>query len=355
MFSDIYIKSDFKLFRLTIWNMIIPISIGLIITLMSYPMGFLSVKFMGIVVVYSLSIGIPIMKSYEYIGWKLEKYVQWLTKPLLRFALTALLEAIAGIIIVIIVNYLIYVVIMDEQIVSLYKKTYEAFWYLISFTVIGVLIINSSLFFKNWKQSVINEERLKREKLAIEYEALKNQVNPHFLFNSLTALTTLVYSDQKKAVDFIKEFSNVFRYVLESMGNEIVDFKTEKKLLASVAFLNLIRHEDSVKIVIHLTDSNDKYIIPMALQMLVENAIKHNSFSSAKPLTVEIYEDKDYVVVKNNIQLKKSEIISSKIGLENIKSRYKYLSEKEVVIETTDTEYKVKIPVLIKNDKSLNR
>jgi LytS/YehU family sensor histidine kinase len=321
---------------------------------MSYPKGFLSLNFMGIVVVYSLSIGIPIMKSYEYIGWKLEKYVPYLARPLLRFILTALLEVIAGIIIVIIVNYLIFVVIMDQQIGSLYKKTYEAFWYLASFTVIGVLIINTSQFFKNWKQSVINEERLKREKLAIEYEALKNQVNPHFLFNSLTALTTLVYTDQQKAVDFIKEFSNVFRYVLESMGNEIVDFTTEKKLLGSVAFLYLIRHEDSIKININLPDSDEKYIIPMALQMLLENAIKHNSFSSAKPLMVEICEDGDYVLVKNNMQPKKSEIVSSKIGLENIKSRYKYLSEKEVVIETTGNDYLVKIPVLTKNDKSLN-
>jgi sensor histidine kinase YesM len=353
MLSDIYIKPDFKLFRLTRWNLIIPFIIGLIITLLAYPQGFLSVRIMLFVLIYSLAIGIPSMKSFEYIEWKLEKHIPWLKKPNLRFILTALLEITAGILILTVVNFLIFIVIQRQQIDILYSKTVEGLKYLIGSIIISIILINLSLFFKSWKQAAVNEEKLKREKLSIEYEALKNQVNPHFLFNNLTALSTLVYKDQEKAVTFIREFSNVFRYVLESREKEVVDMATEKKLIESVSYLYRIRYEDSLQINICLPEATDKYIIPMALQMLLENAIKHNSISSGRPLIVDIVEEKDYVVVKNNLQPKKTEIVSSKIGLENIKSRYKYLSDREVLVEESDESFVVKIPVLsIKNVQS---
>jgi sensor histidine kinase YesM len=346
MMSDISRKSDFRVFRFSPWRLITPIIVGLIVTLIAYPQGFLSIKTVAFVLIYSLSIGIPFMKTCEFIEWKLEQYIPWLMKPILRFFLTAFLELSIGILILILVNWLIFIVIQKQEINTLFSRTSEGLKYLVIFTFIGIVLINSSYFFRNWKQAAINEEKLKREKLAIEYEALKNQVNPHFLFNSLTALSSLVYKDQQKAVTFIREFSNVFRYVLESREKEVVDFATEKKLLESVSYLNQIRYEDSLQIKLNLSDATDKYIIPMALQMLLENAIKHNSISVNKPLKVEIMEEDGYVVVKNNLQPKKSEIISNKIGLENIKSRYKYLSDKDVLIKISNEEFIVKIPVL---------
>jgi sensor histidine kinase YesM len=350
MLSDIYKKTDFKLFRFTVWHLVIPIIIGIIITLIAYPQGFLSVKFMFFLIIYSLALGIPSMKGFEYIEWKLEQHISWLKRPNLRFILTALLEIIIGILVLTAVNFLIFIVIQRQQIDILYSKTFEGLKYLIIFTIIGVILINFSHFFKSWKQAAVNEEKLKREKLAIEYEALKNQVNPHFLFNSLTALSSLVYKDQDKAVIFIREFSNVFRYVLECREKEVVDYVTEKKLLESISYLYHIRYEDSLQININLPDASDKFIIPMALQMLLENAIKHNVIAADRPLVVEIREEEDYVVVRNNLQPKKTEIISSKIGLENIKSRYKYLSPKDVLVDISNEEFVVKIPVLRTKD-----
>jgi sensor histidine kinase YesM len=346
MFSDIYIKSDFKLSRFSIWHLIIPIIIGFIITLLAYPQGFLSVKIMSFVMIYSLAIGIPSMKSFEYIEWKLEQHISWLKRPALRFILTASLDIINGILILTIVNYLIFIVIQRQQIYILYSKTYEGLKYLVGSIILSIILVNLSHFFKSWKQAAVNEEKLKREKLSIEYEALKNQVNPHFLFNSLTALSSLVYKDQDRAVTFIREFSNVFRYVLENREKEVVDLATEKKLLESISYLYRIRYEDSLLININLPDAADKCIIPMALQMLLENAIKHNTIAANRPLIVEIREKDDYVVVRNNLQPKKTEIVSNKIGLENIKSRYKYLSDKDVLIEISNEEFVVKIPVL---------
>jgi sensor histidine kinase YesM len=350
MLSDIYNKPDYKIFRFSLWHIVIPIIIGFIITLISYPQGFFSLKIISFVVIYSLSLGIPFMKSYEYIEWKLEQHIPWLKKPNLRFFLTVFLELTIAILILTVVNWLIFIVIQRQEIGILYSKTFEGLKYLIMFTTLSIILINSSYFFKNWRQAAVNEEKLKREKLAIEYEALKNQVNPHFLFNSLSALSSLVYKDQHKAVTFIREFSNVFRYVLECREKEVVDFVTEKKLIESISYLYQIRYENSLQIKMNLPDATDKFIIPMALQMLLENAIKHNTISISKPLLVEIMEEEGYVSVKNNLQPKKTEIVSSKIGLENIKSRYKYLSGKEVLLEISDENFIVKIPVLsIKN------
>jgi sensor histidine kinase YesM len=351
MFSKIYRTDNYRFFRFSWWHLIIPVIIGFIIGLISYPQGFRTPGFVPFLIIYSLSIGIPFMKAYEYIEWKLEQYIPWLSKPNLRFFLTATIEIAGGIIILFVVNYIIYVLIQGEETGTLFNKTSEGLTYMIIFTIIGIILINSSHFFNSWKQAAVNEEKLKREKLAAEYEALKNQVNPHFLFNSLSALSSLVYKDQQKAVDFIREFSNVFRYVLESREREVVDFATEKKLLESVMYLNRIRYEGALIVKIDIPAAKDKYIIPMALQMLLENAIKHNVISDDKPLTVEFTEEEDYVVVKNNFQPKKSEIVSNKVGLENIRSRYKYLSAKEVIIENSESEFIVKIPVLrLKNE-----
>jgi Putative regulator of cell autolysis len=303
---------------------------------------------MVFVVIYSLSLGIPSMKAYEYTEWKLEKYIPWLKKPFRRFFISVITQVTIGVIILILINFLFYFLIKGQNITAIFKTTFEGFKYLVAFTFSGIILINCVFFFRSWRQSAINEEKLKREKLAIEYEALKNQVNPHFLFNNLTALSTLVYKDQDKAVHFINELSNVFRYVLESRENEIIDLSTERKLLESIAYLYQIRHEESLRITIDLPDPKDKFVIPMALQMLVENAIKHNTASVSKPLFIEIKESEGYIVVKNNIQPKMNSVSSSKIGLKNIQSRYQYFTRKEVIIEKTDEHFVVKLPILNK-------
>lgn len=201
-------------------------------------------------------------------------------------------------------------------------------------------------FLKNWKQSALNEEILKREKLAIEYEALRNQVNPHFLFNSLTALTTLVHQDANKAEAFIRKFSDVYRYILENRAQEIVSLQEELVLIGNMAYLYHYRHGENLKIELDLNSSDEKFVLPMALQMLLENALKHNIISEALPLQVRIFEKGDYVVVWNNLQMKSFVPDSNRVGLGNIRLRYSYLSENPVIIEKTEDYFQVKIPLL---------
>jgi len=337
-----------KYYKKILVYLVAPISIGLLIVLMSYPQGIFQIDILSYVFVYSYSIGIPYMLVSEIIETQLEKRIRWLNKPFKRFVITALLETIWAFLLILLIHYIFFFRIRGENMSLIYERTISAFIYAAIFIVLGVMIQNSIFFFKNWKQAAVNEEILKREILLVEFEALKNQINPHFLFNNLTALTSLVYSDQDKAALFIDQLANVFRYILEFREKEVVDLPTEKKLLNNVAYLYKIRYENGLQLKIDLPDEKSKYVIPMALQMLLENTIKHNALSPEKPLNVEIILEGDYISVTNNIQPKTTIQHSNKLGLKNIQARYNYLSDKEVIVKKINHLFVVKIPVLNK-------
>lgn len=200
-------------------------------------------------------------------------------------------------------------------------------------------------FLLSWRESAINEERLKRENIQSRFESLKSQVNPHFLFNSLNVLTELVYLNQDKAVDFIHQLSAVYRYVLENRENEVVALEEELSFLEKFFFLQKIRFQEGLEMEIEV-QSKDSQLPPMALQLLVENAIKHNVVSEEDPLHICIREKEGYLEVSNNLQLKQLHEASSGVGLANIRERYEYLTEKPVHITQTDHHFTVRLPLL---------
>lgn len=221
-------------------------------------------------------------------------------------------------------------------------------------TIIITLIISMFMtgraFLINWRQAAVDAEASKRASINAQYESLKNQVNPHFLFNSLNALTTLVYEDQDKAAKFIKQLSEVYRYVLDTRDKEVVELENEMKFLESYLFLQKIRFGDNLLVQINLSTKR-KLIAPLALQLLVENAIKHNIASTENPLSIKIAEREGYIVVENSLQRKqRPEEKSPGIGLDNIKSRYRFLSDQPVVVEEHDEKFVVKLP-LIESDE----
>lgn len=284
----------------------------------------------------------------ELIELYLEKRIRWLDQPLKRFILTALLEISWALLLVLLIHYLFFFKIRGDEIEVIYERTINAIIYATFFITLSVLTKNTIIFLRNWRQSAINEEKLKREILTVEFEALKNQVNPHFLFNNLTALTSLVYKDQDKAAMFINQLAEVYRYILEFGSDEVVSLEVEKKLLENFFYLYNIRYEDGLILNIDIPNLDNKYVIPMALQILLENAIKHNTFSTEKPLSIIIKTEGNYISVWNNLQLKSSVQHSGKLGLKNIQSRYKYFTNKEVIIKKTEEYFLVKIPVLNK-------
>lgn len=214
------------------------------------------------------------------------------------------------------------------------------------FTLLISMFMTGRTFLVNWRQAAVDAERLKRESVKAQYESLKSQVNPHFLFNSLNALTNLVYEDQDKAARFIKQLSEVYRYVLDTREKELVALEEELRFVNSYLYLQKIRFDNNLRVHLNLHGANGK-VAPLALQLLLENAIKHNIISKDEPLTINIYQEEGYIVIENNIQHKTmTSENGTGMGLANIRNRYKFLSDKEVLVEDKDGKFMVKIPTI---------
>ncbi len=224
--------------------------------------------------------------------------------------------------------------------------------------VVGVLITLILMaaeigvqFFNKWKLSLAEVEKYKKESAEAQLENLKSQVNPHFLFNNLSVLSSLVYKDQDKAVDFINQFSKVYRYILDNKSKELVELETELKFIESYCYLLNIRFGEGIKFNININnDTNLLLIPPMALQLLIENTIKHNETSLEAPLLVTLTSNTNYLIVSNNLQLRTLNEPSSKLGLKNIISRYHHFTKMEVKINKTETLFEVHIPLLKSNN-----
>lgn len=272
----------------------------------------------------------------------LSKKIDWIKEPVKRFAVGMLV--MIG-----------YTVVVSYGLVWLYKNVFglnvgdtTTFQYsTLIITFIISLFMHGRGFLKSWKLAEIEAEKAKQESIRANYESLKNQVNPHFLFNSLNALTNLVYEDQDKAAKFIKQLSEVYRYVLDSRNKEVVSMDEELSFLDSYLFLQQIRFGDKLKIENELKPMKGN-IPPLALQMLVENAIKHNEVSQEHPLIIRLYANGSNLFVSNNLKYKSKSISESVgVGLENIRRRYEFLSDLPVVIEKDEKNFVVRLPILL--------
>jgi sensor histidine kinase YesM len=224
-----------------------------------------------------------------------------------------------------------------------------SFFVTLIITVLISAFMHGRGFLLAWKETLIEAEQLKKEQMAARYEALKNQVNPHFLFNNFNVLATLVHKDADLAERFIKQMANVYRYVLDSREKEVVSLEEELKQLEAYIFLMKIRFGESLKIEIDpsLSQLEGKNLAPLTLQMLVENALKHNEASKSNPLLIEVlWEKEDYVVVRNKLQTKLTVGESTGVGLENISARYNFLSDKPVLSPPELGFFTVKIPLV---------
>lgn len=217
-------------------------------------------------------------------------------------------------------------------------------------TVISLVIFyfyNKTLISNNWIKSIEKNEELKRENLLAKYEALKNQVNPHFLFNNLNTLSGMVEQKSELATDFIRKLSDIYRYVLEQNNKELVSINDELKFVDDYIFLSKMRFGEGLIFNSNITKGQTFQVIPLGIQMLVENAIKHNIISDDMPLKIEIGTEDNFVIVRNNLQKKKT-IVSGKepLGLENLKKRYAYFSSALVEVSESESNFIVKLPII---------
>jgi sensor histidine kinase YesM len=221
------------------------------------------------------------------------------------------------------------------------------FFMVLTLDLIVISIYYSTYLTKYWKKSIEANEELKRENLLAKYETLKNQVNPHFLFNSLNTLSGVVEQKPELATDCIKKLSDIFRYVLEQNDKELVSINDEMKFVEDYIFLSKMRFGEALIFNSDLPAINNIQIAPLGIQMLVENAIKHNKISDDKPLKIEMKIEDGFIIVRNNLQKKKT-INSDKepLGLENLKKRYAYFSNVNVEVIESDSAFIVKLPII---------
>lgn len=201
--------------------------------------------------------------------------------------------------------------------------------------------------FDRWKRSLILAEKLEREKTQVQFDNLKNQLNPHFLFNALTSLNSLIFTDQKLASEFLQQLSKVFRYVLQSREKTTVSLQVELTFIRH--YIDLLKTRFSGSLLISVDVDNNELeseIVPVTLQVLIENAIKHNVIDEARPLYIKIKAKGGYVEVRNNLQPRKRVEESNKQGLENLSGLYGFLTPMPFVIESDEGEFVVKVPLI---------
>ncbi len=216
--------------------------------------------------------------------------------------------------------------------------------------LISVVVTGSCyLMYQNRKSNMVllENQQLRTENIANQYETLKNQLNPHMLFNSLNTLSTLIRESSDKAQDYLQELSRVLRYTLQDNDSHSVTLAEEMDFVHAYLYLLKMRYEENLNFDIRISsDALQKKLPPMAVQMLVENAVKHNEISRRHPLTVAISTSGDWITVENRIQPKLTGNTRTRIGLDNLAKRYRLLFKPEIVVKEENSCFIVRLPLI---------
>lgn len=218
-----------------------------------------------------------------------------------------------------------------------------------AFIFIPVFSIYFSLqFLRHWRKSELEVERYQKENIRSQLESLKNHLDPHFLFNNLNILSALIDKSPAKSKEFMEKFADVYRFLLKTKSDDLIALSDEIEFIESYIFLIRTRFDENIKFNMKLRGkSQNRMLPPLALQMLVENAIKHNIIQEHKPLSIDIVQpEDDYLIVRNSLNEKKEVDNRNGSGLENIKNRYAHFTDRPVKVIKTKTEFEVHIPLL---------
>ena len=231
----------------------------------------------------------------------------------------------------------------------LQNETLANYLVTIIITFFVTLAFHAFYFYKAYQENKVKEQKIIAGTASAQFESLKNQIDPHFLFNSLNVLSSLIEENPESAQKFTTSLSKVYRYVLEQKDKELVSVAEELKFAKTYMNLLKMRFENSITFEIpEVFDNEEAKVVPLSLQLLLENCIKHNIVSEAKPLHVKISIENNQLVVTNNLQ--KKEVLSDRkgVGLQNIVNRYAILTKRTVLVEENEKEFKIFLPILTK-------
>lgn len=257
--------------------------------------------------------------------------------------------------VILVIHYVLFIKIQGEQIATFFEFPMawrHIFWMIFSFGVSA--FIHARGFMLEWKQSVSQEsteQKIVAKTESAKFETLKSQLDPHFLFNSLNVLTSLISENPHKAEKFTTKLSKVYRYVLEQRNKELVPVAEEVQFAKTYMELLQMRFEDALEFEIDESISNsDLKLVPLSLQLLLENAVKHNVVSPSKPLQISIFEEDGFFKIRNNSNPKEAIGKSTKVGLQNIADRYGLISNETIRIENNKKTFTVSLPLLLKTE-----
>ena len=247
-------------------------------------------------------------------------------------------------------------VVVEGESLNLFLDKETPSNYIISsiFTFIILLIVHFIYLYKWYQENKLKEQKIIAGSASAQFESLKNQIDPHFLFNSLNVLSSLIEENPEAAQKFTTSLSKVYRYVLEQKDKDLVSVEEELKFAKTYMNLLKMRFENSITFEVPEFENDDAKVVPLSLQLLLENCIKHNIVSEKKPLHIKIYIQENELIIENNKQIK--EVLQDRkgVGLQNIVSRYAILTKRNVIIQESETIFKVKLPILTKQIISMD-
>lgn len=295
---------------------------------------------------FSIFLGFPMMKLNEFIIVRIGRRIKWESSPLRRFFLSLLIMIILATLITILINCVYCYWFYQSTFTDCFASTLDMLLIEILIIVYVFTLVTGIEFFRMWREGLIRQESLQRKAVELQMETLKNQVNPHFLFNSLNTLASLVYKDADKAAQFVMQLSDIYRYVLEHKNEATVEWADEKEFVDNYVRLQQMRFTDNISIRIEIDPTVNFRVVPLSVQMLVENAIKHNVVTSENPLNINIHLENDDLIVRNSLQLKSSVEYSENVGLDNIRQQYEILTGRKVEISREGGFFTVRLPVI---------
>jgi len=294
---------------------------------------------------YAAGIGAIMQENIFRAGVWLEKIRPWSLGPGRRFVLQSLVCIIIAAFWILAVRLLMFYLLFPGELIIMIDEIL-IFLLVVFFTIILNLAELGSFINERYRKSLAEIEKFRKENAEYQFEMLKLQLNPHFLFNSLNTLSSLVHEDPAKSAEFIRKLSDVYRYVLENRNKELVTLREEMDFIRSFTFLQGLRFQGMIDFQFDVDEASlDKMIAPMTLQLLVENAVKHNVVSRKMPLWISIISGDNEIIIINNVQPREGQA-GTGVGLKNIASRYDFLTGRKVVIHHDDQQFKVVIPLI---------
>ena len=307
----------------------------------------------AISLMYSLVIGL----GNGFVNDFLSRRFSWVEQANTRVILGIIATFLVNVILVLLCNYVTYILIFKKNANDFFTGNMGiSNWITINIALLVSAILHAKSFMEEWKKSArkeVVEQKIIAKSANAQFESLKNQLDPHFLFNSLNVLSSLIDENPNLAQRFTSSMSKIYRYVLEQKDKELVTVEEELDFAKTYCELLKTRFEDSVNFEVEVKDKKG-FVVPLSLQLLLENCIKHNFATSAKPLIIKIYSENGNLIVENNLQAREQVKEREGIGLSNIVQRYSLITNRNVFIEKSEDYFKVKLPILTQKISAMN-